>query len=151
MEVISFRFLGSCKELRWAELCKSSLPPCLETSEPLGTGVDTHTHTHTFRHNPQTTTSTLNLPSRVAWKATLYPVENEFEVIFNPSGLHRASYIFSFCFTCRIQEQNTRLYVICLKNQLLFPNANCLKLMSYMCVYHLMNVLLKVTLKYCLL
>ena len=28
-EVISFRFLGSCKELRWAELCKSSLPPCL--------------------------------------------------------------------------------------------------------------------------
>ena len=26
-EVISFRFLGSCKELRWAELCKSSLPP----------------------------------------------------------------------------------------------------------------------------
>ena len=28
-EVISFHFLGSCKELRWAEPCKSSLPPCL--------------------------------------------------------------------------------------------------------------------------
>ena len=33
--------------LRWAVSDSGPLPPCLETSEPLGTGVDTHTHTHT--------------------------------------------------------------------------------------------------------
>ena len=54
-EVISFRFLGSCKELRWAEPCKSSLPPAFKDSwlriiyneftmcEALETGFDTHT------------------------------------------------------------------------------------------------------------
>ena len=45
-EVISFRFLGSCKELRWAELCKSSLPPCLRkvvVENPLSRGGHTHT------------------------------------------------------------------------------------------------------------
>ena len=50
-EVISFRFLGSCKELRWAQLCKSSLPPCSgignKSTGPFGTGVDGHTHAHT--------------------------------------------------------------------------------------------------------
>ena len=49
-EVISFRFLGSCKELRWAEPCKSSLPPCLRkvvVENPLSRGG--HTHTHTFK------------------------------------------------------------------------------------------------------
>ena len=50
-EVISFRFLGSCKELRWAEPCKSSLPPCdlkVEKKQKLlVTEVDTHTHSAT--------------------------------------------------------------------------------------------------------
>ena len=61
--MISPRFLGPCKELRWAEPCKSSLPPCGLTVglcvNQIYTHTDTYTRTHTHTHlhtHPRTRT-----------------------------------------------------------------------------------------------
>ena len=66
-EVISFRFLGSCKELRWAEPCKSSLPPCLRkvvVENSLSRGGHTHTAPHRGAHSGRNLNSDLTASRR---------------------------------------------------------------------------------------